>query len=149
MSPCHATHTGRKSAAKRRKPPAEWSTTSACASSVIATTKTRSKKSSSHEAWRSPLSCAVSRRGGVNHGSRRLERLAIVSTRRYGPVTTWTPARDRSDTLLHRRRQREPPAPGDRGRGGCGGRDGEGVLAAAAAGSPHPENRGGKGTPAV
>src|SRR6266511_5017892 len=70
MKPCQATKTGMKSAAKRRKPPAEWSTTSSCESSVIATTKTRSKKSSSQLAWRSPSSAAVRSRGGANQRAR-------------------------------------------------------------------------------
>ena len=70
MKPCHATKTGTKSPAKRRKPPSEWSSTSWCESSVIATTNTRSKKSSSQLACRSPLSPTVRSRGGTSHGWR-------------------------------------------------------------------------------
>jgi len=54
MYPCHATNTGKKSAANRRNPIGEWSRTSSRESSVIATTKTRSKKSSNQVARRSP-----------------------------------------------------------------------------------------------
>src|SRR5438874_3740170 len=74
MKPCHATKTGTKSPAKRREPPSEWSSTSWCESSVIATTNTRSKKSSSQLACRSPLSPTVRSRGGTSHGWRPVAR---------------------------------------------------------------------------
>src|SRR5712691_4101478 len=59
-----------KSAAKRRKPPAEWSRTRYRESSVIATTKTRSKKSSSQLARRSPSTASVRSRGGWSQRAR-------------------------------------------------------------------------------
>src|SRR6266581_3272287 len=71
MYPCHATYTGKNSAANRRNPSTEWSATSWRDSSVMATTNTRSKNSSSHDACLgSASSAAVRSRGGTNQRSR-------------------------------------------------------------------------------
>src|SRR5262245_37091911 len=68
-------NTGRNRPAKIANPPRLWSCTSCWASWAIAMTNTRSKKSSSQDAWRSSADAraAVRSRGGLSHTLRPLD----------------------------------------------------------------------------